>query len=293
MDIKLKEITLRLGGVKIKIASERELVLDREYLPFASEDERADVTVQVDWDWGNAPKPRTEIIGEDALIHYYIEPDGTHFAMTRAGMGRYIASTRYKSDCRELFCTINEKPFLEPPDSVSGIMRSLPLRMVFLNNGVMMLHSSQIALNDFGILFTAPSKTGKTTQARLWKKYRNADIICNDRTLIRKTDSGWTTYGYPLDGSEPVRSNRINRLGCVVVLRQASACKIEHVGAAKAIGLLMSQTVTDVWSSEARQKSMELVAELVADKPVYLMYCTPDENAVLTLEKKLEHEGVY
>lgn len=293
MDIKTKETMLRLGGVKIKIISERELVLDSSYLPFISEERDADVTVIVDWDWENARKPQSQIAGEDLLIHYYIDPDGTHFAMTRAGLGRYIACTRYDDSCDVLYCTVNEKPFIEPPCSVSGIMRSLPVRHVLLKRDIMLLHASQIGCNGVGIVFTAPSQVGKTTQAKLWKKYRNADIICNDRTLLKKTECDWKTYGYPLDGSEPVRSNQVNSLGCVVVLRQAPVCEINRLGAAKAISLLMSQTVMDSWSGEARERTMKLIAELVKDRQVYLLSCTPEENAVYTLEKKLEQEGVF
>ncbi|WP_370839368.1 hypothetical protein [Intestinibacter bartlettii] len=34
---------------------------------------------------------------------------------------------------------------------------------------------------DKGILFSAPSGTGKSTQADLWEKYENAEIINGDR----------------------------------------------------------------------------------------------------------------
>ncbi|MBE6949035.1 MAG: hypothetical protein E7456_04235 [Ruminococcaceae bacterium] len=266
--------------------------MDDEYLQFVAEKCVADVMVKIDWNWEGTRKPESSIIGEDKLAHYYIEPDGTRFSMTRGGPKGYIACTRYDDRYKELYCTINEKPFLEPPSTMGSIMRCLPIREVFLTHGVLFFHSSQIAYNGKGILFTAPSQTGKTTQAKLWKNHRNADIICNDRTLVRKTESGWLTFGYPLDGSEPVRSNQVNELGCIVVLRQSPECEIQRLGAAKAVSLLMGQMVMDTWSSEAKVRTMNLLLKLLEEKPVYLLSCTPDENAVRTLETQLKLEGV-
>ena len=62
---------------------------------------------------------------------------------------------------------------------------------------------------------------GKTTQAKLWERFRNARIICNDRTLLRKQDGNWYSYGYPMDGSQPVRSGEVHVAGCIVLVKQS------------------------------------------------------------------------
>ena len=292
MEIKFKNITLQLGSITFNIISEREITLNEEYLPFVVDGEKSDVTIKISWDWENAQKPASKIIGDDVFAHYHIEQDGTRFSMTKGGQKGYIACTRYDDSFKELFCTINEKPFIEPHTELSGIIRFLPIREVFLHHEVLFFHSAQIGYKGRGILFTAPSQTGKTTQAKLWKKYRNADIICNDRTLIRKIENSWLTYGYPLDGSEPVRSNKVNELGCIVVLRQSPICEIHRLGAAKAVSMLMGQMVMDTWSGEAKVRIMNLLLKLLEEKPIYLLSCTPDEDAVRTLETQLKLEGV-
>lgn len=169
----------------------------------------------------------------------------------------------------------------------------LPMREIFLRFGALFLHASQITYQGRGILFTAPSGTGKTTQAKLWQQYRGAEILCNDRTLTRKVDGAWRTYGYPLDGSEPVCSSAVNPLGAVVLLEQGRReNRVERLGPAKALPRLMRQVVLDCWSGEARAEAMELLITLMEDVPVYLLTCTPEEQAVETLEAKLMEDEV-
>lgn len=168
----------------------------------------------------------------------------------------------------------------------------MPIREIFLHFHTIFLHASQISYKGTGILFTAPSGIGKSTQAKLWKKYRSAEIVCNDRTLLQKDSEDWFTYGYPIDGSEPVRSSQINRLGCVILLNQGTMNEARRLRPAKAISLLMRQVVMDCWNGSARVGNMGLLAELTEDIPVYLLTCTPDERAVQVLETKLIEEGV-
>ena len=54
-----------------------------------------------------------------------------------------------------------------------------------LQNALLM-HASAIFYNDKTVIFTAASGVGKTTQAELWQKYRNAAIINGDKVFFTK-----------------------------------------------------------------------------------------------------------
>lgn len=281
------KIKLQLGGVAFCIVAERDLLINPELAAFLKEQQHeSDITIEISWNWENARQPVTEPIGQDLIQNYYIEGNDC-YCITRAGQKGPIASTLYTSDFSKVVCTLNEKPFLEPPKTLGSILRMLPMRQIFLYFHTLFLHASQISYGGKGILFAAPSGIGKTTQAKLWKKHRGAEIVCNDRTLLRKVEKKWYTYGYPLDGSEPVCSSQVNQLGCVVLLKQGPVNQIRQLETGKNIGLLMGQVVMDCWSSDARTKTMEQIITLLRDIPVYLLTCTPDERAVKTLEAKL------
>ncbi len=286
------EISLLLGGVFIHFYMERSMVISDELFPFIrNTTEPADLAVRVSWDWAHADLPSDEMVGQDPILNYYWEGE-TRYCLTRGGPNGYIACTRYTPDFSEIICTINEKPFLCPPKALASVLRMLPMREIFLHFHTLFLHSSQMVYAGRAVLFSAPSGTGKTTQARLWEKYRGAEVASNDRTLTRKRNGIWMTSGYPVDGSEPVFSNRSHPLGALVLLQQGPENTIHRLGPVKALPRLMQQVVLDSWSGEARAAATNLLIDLMEDIPVYLLTCTPDERAVNVLEQTLIEEGV-
>lgn len=285
-------LKLYIGGIKLYIEAERELIIDSQIEVFTNEYlAPPDVVAKISWDWKDVFLPEKSLLGED-LIHRYYKDEKIFYCLTKAGQKGPIAVSRYYSDYKNLLCTINEKPFLQPPKTLGSVLRMLPMKDIFLRFGTLFFHSSQISYKKKGILFAASSGTGKTTQAKLWKQYRNAKVLCNDRTLIHRTDGIWYTHGYPIDGSEPIISNEINELGCIVLLEQGTECEVRKLESAKAIRMLMEQLVINCWSEEARNRAIELLLALIEDIPILLLKCTPNEGAVLTLEKFIEKAEV-
>ena len=69
----------------------------------------------------------------------------------------------------------------------------LGLETLLLKYDGLLLHSSFIRWRGEGILFSAPSGTGKSTQADLWVKYEDAEILNGDRagtSLLRASMDG-------------------------------------------------------------------------------------------------------
>lgn len=284
------EIRLKLGGILFHFNSEREMDIDQELYPFISQEVTgAEIDVFISWNWEKAEKPERSFVGQDLIQNYYQEEEN-NYCVTRGGPKGAIACTSYSQEFKELKCFINEAPFLYSPHCLGHIIRFLPMRAVFQHFGVLFFHASQIVLNDYSILFTGPSGIGKTTQARLWMEYEGARMVCNDRTLIRETDEGWNAYGYPIDGSSPIRSNEVNRLGCIVLLSQGKENHVEKISAAQAIAGLMSQLVIDSWNPQAHVKAMEVLSEMLRDIPVFRLCCTADRKAVDCLKDKLREE---
>lgn len=285
------ELTLLLGGVCFLIRSDRDLEISSALRPFLVPGRSADVTVRVRWDWEQLRLPAGPPDGSDLLLHYY-QRDGQLICLTRGGPKGYIACCTCPPDCTRLVCSINEKPFLCPPQNLSSVLRFLPLRVVFQHFGILFLHASQAVVGDTGIVFSAPSGTGKTTQAKLWAREQNAQLICNDRTLLRQQDGVWRTYGYPIDGSAPVGSSQVHRLGCVVVLSQAADNQVQRLTAAQAAARLMPQMVIDTWSGPAQTAALDGLLALAQQIPIYALACTPDRRAVQCLNQRLREDGV-
>ena len=278
---------LELGGVRFRFDSDCDIIVEESFAPFFRNcGNVTDVNIRLIHDFSDAPLPRTTMCGDDVLMEYYWE-DAQLLSLTKGGQGRYLSSCLSSPDLREMTCWLNFSPG-SPLDTLGGILRMVPMRRTLLQHGVLFIHASQIGLGDKGILFTAPSGTGKTTQAKLWHKFRGAELLCNDRTL---TD-GHLTYGFPTDGSEPVITGERRSLGAIVVLQQAPQNTVRRLRPREILLQLLPQIVLDTWDPAAAPAAMELILNLIPQTPVYLLRCTPDEHAVQCLEQQLLMDGV-
>lgn len=287
------EIALHFGNIVFHFTSDADLQIDQELSPFLlKEPPHPDVNVRISWDWDRTRLPKTKAAGRDVLQEYYDEA-GRRYALSIGNGTEYLACAAWESDMREIDCRINGALCSFSMTSLGTVMRFLPMRAVFSRFGVLFFHASQIAYRGKGILFTAPSGTGKTTQAKLWKNFRKASILCNDRTLIREQGGVWFTYGYPLDGSEPVRSGEVYPLGGIVLLEQGKNNRAERIKGSRAVRMLMGQLVLDGWDADARTKAVMLLLSLLEKIPVYHYVCTKEPDAVDDLEKSLLSDGVF
>lgn len=150
------------------------------------------------------------------------------------------------------------------------------------------LHSSFIRWNDIGIVFTAPSGTGKSTQADLWEKYEHAEILNGDRTALRCIDGVWKAYGLPYAGSSDIYRNESALLKCIVVLKQAKENSLELLKGKRAYLAIYSGLTLHPWDEEFMNRALFDLDDLLNKIPIYQLSCRPDKDAVELLKKEME-----
>lgn len=153
--------------------------------------------------------------------------------------------------------------------------------------GGLMLHTSLVDYQGKGILFVGPSGIGKTTQAELWMKYRDAIIINGDMALVGEKDGSFTGYGCPWHGSSPYCENRQVPLAGIIVLEQAKENTLERLHGVTMIERMMRNIFLPHWYQKGAEAAMETVDHLLSTVPVYLLKCRPDEEAVAMVERAL------
>lgn len=151
--------------------------------------------------------------------------------------------------------------------------------LLAFHDGIL-LHSSFIRSHGHGILFSAPSGTGKSTQAELWAQHENAEIINGDRAAIRLIDRKWTAFGLPYAGSSMIYRNESAPLAAIVILRQAEKNTMHRLPPRQAWKLLLSETTVHHWDKSFLNMTLSRIEQLVAEIPVYLLECRPDKAAV-------------
>lgn len=153
-----------------------------------------------------------------------------------------------------------------------------------------LLHSSFISWQNNGILFTAPSGTGKSTQADLWKKYEDADIYNGDRTIIRKIEGKYYGFGSPYAGSSGIYRNESAPIKAIVVIEQGPDNVIRRLHGREAFLPLFRETLMNTWNKEYMEKMTDLLMDAACQIPVYHLSCRPDQDAVDTVKNEILKE---
>lgn len=169
---------------------------------------------------------------------------------------------------------------------------SVSLPQLFLFRKRIFLHSSYIDAGGKAILFTAPCRTGKSTQAALWQKHRNAEIINGDKSGISVSHGAVFAHGVPFCGTSGICKNRSLPLAAIVTLSQAKENTVRRLGGIDSLQAVMNNTYLDFIAPDEQRRFVDCVIEILEHVPVYHLACTPDEDAVIALETALKEEGV-
>lgn len=161
-----------------------------------------------------------------------------------------------------------------------GFSNAFSLEKTLLPFGALMLHCALIEQEGRGIAFSAPSQTGKSTQANLWEKHRDATIVNGDRAILRNEGGVIYAYGSPYAGSSDLFMDVRVPLKAIVMLEQAKANTIRPIPQDEALGLFIEQSSLPVWEPTLFEMGMETLEAILTGVPMYLLSCLPDEGAV-------------
>lgn len=169
-----------------------------------------------------------------------------------------------------------------------NVLTLMDLEATLLHFEAIILHASFIRWKEKGIIFTAPSGTGKSTQAALWEKYYDAEILNGDRAALRRKDGMWRSYGLPYAGTSDIYRNESAPLTAVVALRQAPKNRIHRIKGTEAFRYLYPETMIHRWDSNFEKKATSLLLSIMSDIPIFLLECRPDREAVEMLKEQID-----
>lgn len=167
------------------------------------------------------------------------------------------------------------------------IVNFFALEYVFLRFGGLFLHSSHVRVGDKALIFSAPSGTGKSTQADLWEKYAGAEVMNGDRTLLRKKDGVWYAYGCPMCGTSGIHKQGNEPIHAIVMLSQGTENTVRKLTPGEAFQRMYPEITVPKWNRELVLRAMELLDDVMANVPIYAFSCTKDESAVTALREAI------
>ena len=146
--------------------------------------------------------------------------------------------------------------------------------------GRYLMHGSAVAVDGAGYLFTAPSGTGKSTHAGLWRQLlgERAVMVNDDKPFIRVTDNDVWVCGTPWNGKHRLGSNISVPLKGICILHRGETNRIEPATHAEALTALMTQSYRPA-DLEALSRTLGLIETVLATVPVYSLYCNMEPDA--------------
>lgn len=149
--------------------------------------------------------------------------------------------------------------------------------------GGMVLHGSSLAFEGNGLIFSAPSGTGKSTHTGLWREqYGDRVVMVNDdKPAIRFGEDGKPViYGTPWSGKTELNTNVSAPLRAIVFLERSEKNAIRRLSATESL-LYMGRELQLPYHDKALcEKLWDTAARLVQSVPVFLLSCTISQEAV-------------
>lgn len=216
------------------------------------------------------------------LAVFQTEEKEIRYIGLKGAMGYYACYwEESKSSAKVYIAKEKEKHLQIDPVFVS----LLALERRLLEQGGMILHCAYLSHQGEAILFSAPSETGKTTQANLWEKYRGSHTINGDRALLQRVEGIWLARGWPVCGASGICHNEDMAIQAIVMLAQGKDDTVTRLTPAQAFSQIYSQITINSWNRTAQQQAMCMIEELITAVPVYHLSCTISEQAVKKLEQ--------
>lgn len=163
--------------------------------------------------------------------------------------------------------------------SILSLTEILFRSKILFHQGIV-FHAAAISLQSKGILFCAPSGTGKTTQASLWRKHMGAKIINGDRPAVRIINEQPLAFGTPWSGTSPDFSSTYAPLSAIILLEQSPTNSIRKLERIEIIQFLLPRCFLPYHDNKLMELAINNLEKIIELTPIYLLKCKPDKNSV-------------
>ena len=279
---------LSVSGIKLQLKSDQVLSVDEAFLPFLEKVSKPDIRAVFCQTEMLSFSPDQELY-RDGGWQVCLREDGIpvrFFYNTPEDQIPYALAIRESNTLRVEYHPSDAWRFSQ----MQNCFFYLDLEQILMQHHRLWPHASCVETPLGGILFSGVSGIGKSTQAELWCKYRNARQINGDRPILSQEAGRWFAWGAPYAGSSRCYVNDKCPVTAVIMLQQAKECSLRRMNPREAFGAVWKGLALHSWDRAYMEQASNLAMDLVATIAVYEFCCTPDEQAVSYLDQALRKE---
>lgn len=281
----------RVGGVSVEVSGGQcaDTALARSLYPFRVQPEIPDIQVQIERTSGFSREPEHPLFDSGAVWKLYQRDQDFQFDFSAPTMGvnpykRLIVDHEFRS--AQLL--VDERHFTSQPDSAAPLDYPLDELLIMhrlTQEKAIELHGCGIVRADgIGNLFVGHSGAGKSTTTRLWITHEDAEILSDDRIIVRReardASSRMRMYGTPWHGEAMYASPGSAPLERIFVIEHGHGNVLTRLSPSQAVAELFARSFVPFHRHEYVDSALQFLQEVVDAIPVYRYAFEPDQRAV-------------
>ena len=247
----MKDKKYRFGNLIYRVISPVALKTDERYEAFRTDESR----------------------GEDFRIEVLTAASDGHKSGTGIREGNHI----------KVYLDLN----LLPRITIANLFSVAELAKCLISKNQFVLHASNIVYEGKSVLFSAPSGTGKSTQAMFWKEKKGAEIINEDRAIIYEENGQYYASGCWATGKAQTCKNVTVPIRAIVLLEQGPDNLLKPISPVQKFRKLIEQCTFDGKNEQDCQLMIQMILDLVERVPIVNYACINDISSVEALERHL------
>lgn len=280
---------VRIGGVSLSLIApgSDDILLDRSLAIFSTQDSTPNIRLQVSWQRA-LPFRRQPLFDSQSVWALYRENEDFVFSFTSALLGSHpYKCLRIDESFRDGAIVLSREA-LELYQSVCAL--EYPADELLITN-YLARHGLGIEVHGCGLidretgghLFLGHSGAGKSTSTRLWQSYRDAEILSDDRIILRLHNGELWMYGTPWHGEAALASSNKAKLNRIFILQHGQENAITALSPSQTVGELFARSFPPFHSAAGLERTVEFLHAVTKAVPCYEFRFLPDAVAVQTV----------
>jgi hypothetical protein len=131
-----------------------------------------------------------------------------------------------------------------------------------------------------GHLFVGHSGAGKSTTTMLWKSMRDAQVLSDDRIILREWQNELWMHGTPWHGEAGFAAAGKVAIDRIFVLAHGNRNEIVPLSRSQAVGELFARSFPPFHGHRPLDSTLAYLHQIADNVPCYLFHFLPDESAV-------------
>lgn len=166
----------------------------------------------------------------------------------------------------------------------------LALAILLFFRKFVMLHGSCISYQNQGIIFSADSGVGKSTQSRLWMEHfgSSVQLINDDKPVLGLVDAKVFAYGTPFSGKHHLNENRAVPLKAIVFIKRSITNSIKPLTISEVLPMLFNQLTRFEVDASLMSDFISVIEQIISIVPCYELSCNMEYEAV-----QITHETIF